>query len=139
MTLTDAISTLPDWVRLWVLWLNIVVFGSFAILLFSHATWRSAAALLGANLLMVPAMLWLYGQVGFVRLLGLPHVIFWTPLVIFLFHELRTRPEIRTPFRQVLWVLVASLAVSLVFDISDVVRYLLGERASLLPPASSAG
>ncbi len=36
------------------------------------------------------------------------------------------------PFRLVIWVFVATLAVSLAFDYVDVVRYLLGERDSMI-------
>ncbi len=133
MSLNEAIQTLPGWVGVWLLWLNVAVIGSFVVLLFSRRTWRDAAAILAANALMVPSMQWLYGQVGFVRLLGLPHVVFWTPLVIWLVWRLRTDREISAPFRQVMWVLVASLCVSLAFDVVDVARYLAGETGSMLP------
>ncbi|GMG84258.1 hypothetical protein LNKW23_34730 [Paralimibaculum aggregatum] len=132
MGLADAIATLPDWVRLWVLWLNIATLGSFAVLALRRATWIEAAAILLANLAMVPVMRWLYAELGFVRLLGLPHLLFWTPLAIFLL--LRLGRGVPGPQRQVLWIYLASIGLSLAFDAADVIRYILGERASMIPP-----
>jgi len=136
MSFSDAIHTLPDWVRLWVLWLNIVTIGTFAILLLAKATWREAAVLLGVTVAMVITMLTLYAEVGFVRLLGLPHLIFWIPLVIWLIGRLRRSPGPPALQRWALWALVVSYSISLGFDAVDVARYLLGERASMLPPGA---
>ena len=64
-------------------------------------------------------------------MLGVEHVILWTPLFIYLFGRAKNG-EMALPFRLVIWLFVATLAVSLAFDYVDVVRYLLGERASLI-------
>jgi hypothetical protein len=72
-------------------------------------------------------MQWLYGELGYVRLLGLAHVLFWTPLAIYLYLRLKN-PDVVTPFRQVMWFLLLTMLVSLAFDYTDIVRYLLGER-----------
>ncbi len=133
MSFQDALATQPDWVRLWVLWLNIATLGALALCLAARATWAEAAAIFLANLAMVPSMLWLHAEVGFVRLLGLPHLVFWTPLLVWLALRLRRRAEIPRLQRAGLLVYAATLAVSLAFDAADVLRYLLGERASLVP------
>ncbi len=132
MTFGEALATQPDWVRLWVGWLNIAVIGAVAICLLRRRTWPEAGAILAANALMVPSMLWLYGQVGFVRLLGLPHLVFWTPMLAVVLWRLRRAPP-PGPQRHVLWLFAATIAVSLAFDATDVARYLLGERQSLVP------
>ncbi|MGF1446810.1 MAG: hypothetical protein ACFBRM_11510 [Pikeienuella sp.] len=132
MTFHEALALQPEWVRVWVLWLNIASFGALTICLFARASWGIAAAILAANVPMVVAMQALYEQVGFVRLLGLPHLIFWPPLLGFILWKLRRDGQIRAPQRQALWVLVDSLMVSLGFDLADVARYLLGERDSLV-------
>jgi len=63
--------------------------------------------------------------------LGIVHVILWTPLLVYLVGRARNS-EITLFFRLVIWLFVASLAVSLAFDYVDVARYLLGERASMI-------
>ena len=68
---------------------------------------------------------------GYVRLLGLPHLIFWIPLVIYLILRVCRGTPIETPYRQVLYVLIGTLLISLAFDAQDVVRYLLGETDPL--------
>jgi hypothetical protein len=70
-------------------------------------------------------------QIGYVRLLGIVHVILWTPLFIYLFLRAKNG-EMPLLCRLIIWMFVATLAVSLVFDYSDVVRYLLGERDSMI-------
>jgi hypothetical protein len=134
MSFEDAIAQQPQWVQIWVKVMTVVVIGAFLILLFSKATRRDSLAILIA---MVPIMLmmqWLYDTLGYTRLLGLPHVIFWTPLAVYLWWRL-SDARINAPFRQVIWVLLATITVSLAFDYVDVARYLLGERAALVTPA----
>ena len=70
-------------------------------------------------------------EIGYVRLLGIVHVILWTPLFVYLLRR-AWHGEMRPGFRVVMWLFVVSLAISLVFDYVDVVRYLLGERASMV-------
>lgn len=135
MTFDEALAQQPQWVQLWVNWMGLVLIGSFVALLFSRATRRDALILLAANVPMVFFMQWLYGQLGYVRLLGLPHVIVWTPLVIYFLWRLRD-PAITVPFRQIIWLLLATMIISLGFDYADVVRYLLGEREPLISAAA---
>ncbi len=62
------------------------------------------------------------------RLLGLSHVLWWTPLFVWLLPQLmRQRPA--GVFGLWLIALSASNLISLAIDYVDVIRYLLGERA----------
>lgn len=131
MSFSEALATQPDWIRLWVLWMNVAVVGGAVALAIGRETRRDALVVVGLNALMVPTMYWLHAEVGYVRLLGLPHLIFWTPLVVWLVRRLRQ--GVPAPYRQVMAVLAATLAVSLAFDVTDVIRYALGERQSLIP------
>ncbi len=70
-------------------------------------------------------MSWLYGRIGYVRLLGLPHLIFWTPVYIWLLLKFR-RGEFKTPFKQYVMVYLVIAGISLVIDAVDVVRYAMG-------------
>lgn len=84
-----------------------------------------------ASLMVVILIHALYAQVGFVRLLGLPYIVVWTPLVIFLFSRLR-KGELHPIARIALSIFATTIAISLIFDYGDGVRYLLGERGFML-------
>lgn len=65
---------------------------------------------------------------GFNRLLGLSHVIWWTPLVLYLLRRL-SGTEFSSPFGRWVRVLIATNGLSLVVDYIDVMRYILGDRS----------
>lgn len=130
MSFEEAVAQQPQWVQIWVNVIGFVLIGSFVVLLFSKATRRDALILLAVNVVVVGFVMWQYSLMGYTRLLGLGHILFWTPLVWYFWRRLKN-PEIGTPFRQVIWLLIATLVVSLAFDYADAVRYLLGERAPM--------
>jgi len=132
MSFEEAIATQPQWVQYWLNWMGLVIVATFATLLFSKTTRRDSVIILATMVAAYFSMIWLYQQLGFVRLLGVVHVILWTPLAIYLWNRLKN-PEITTPFRQIIWLFLATITVSLMFDFADVVRYVLGERASMVP------
>jgi hypothetical protein len=130
MTFGQAIDLLPLWVRVW---LYIFVFGAGVlpvVLLFWRQSRKAAMVTLAADGAAAIAVSWLFGQLGYVKLLGLPHIIFWTPLVWFLWREVK-RGDMPSWPRRILWMVLAVFVVSLAFDYVDVVRYVLGERTAL--------
>ena len=132
MSFSEAMFSLATgWLRLWLYWLGYAIVLTPIILVFSKDTRRDALIVLLTNISVVVSMGWLYDQIGYVRLLGIVHVILWTPLFIYLFLRAKNG-EMPLPFRLVIWVFVATLAVSLAFDYVDVARYLLGERDSMV-------
>lgn len=131
VTFSEAVSQTSDPVRLWVLWLTLSMAVVPLLLLVFKGSRRDGLILLVANLSVVVAMHALYAQVGFVRLLGLPHIVIWTPLAMFLYLRLRRGDMHRVP-RLALSIFAATIVISLVFDYADVVRYLFGDRASML-------
>jgi hypothetical protein len=70
------------------LWLNVFLFGAF-ILPFALFIWKqtriAAVLTLLASGIASFSIFTMYDSLGMVRLLGLPHVILWTPLAIYLF------------------------------------------------------
>jgi hypothetical protein len=86
---------------------------------------KRAHWMLTAWLTYIIIILALYDNYGFVRILGLAHMIAWTPLVIYLWRQ-------RKPFGQetftgkYLYVAMAVLGTSLIFDYIDVAKYFLG-------------
>ncbi len=135
MSFEEAIATQPAWIQYWVNAMGLVFVVSIVVLLFSASTRRDAVVMIATLAATFGAMMWLYGQVGYVRLLGVVHVVLWTPLAIYLWRRLADA-TIGTPFRQTIWLVLAVIVVSLAFDYVDVGRYALGERASMIPNAT---
>jgi hypothetical protein len=116
------IFALPmDW-RLWVIWLMVV--NSACFLFLSQKAARIVAVVWIGNVVTMMTMYWLF---GYVRLLGLSHVLWWTPLFLWLVPWLR-RERPAGAFAMWLYLLVASDLASLAIDYVDVVRYILGDR-----------
>lgn len=134
MTFSEAIAAQPQWIGWWVNWMMAVFAVSAIVFLFSAATRLAALLTLLAFIAGAVLLNLMYQQMGYVRLLGLPHLIFWTPLAVYLRARLRSR-DVTGVFRIVMYVLLATILVSLIFDSVDVARYLLGERKpAILPP-----
>jgi len=129
-TLNDAIATEPTWLQAWVM--ALVVVNLAAVLFVAHREgnrWRVRAepvailvSFIGAGLFMG----WLYEQVGYVRLLGLAHLLFWGPAWLWILSR-RTAIGTGTRFGQYVHVYLAVAGASLVIDVIDVVRHLLGD------------
>jgi hypothetical protein len=68
---------------------------------------------------------------GYVNLLGLPHLVFWIPTVVFLIAQ-QSRGDMTIWPRWIIWLIMTVICISLAFDIVDVVRWVLGERAPLV-------
>jgi hypothetical protein len=117
-----AILSEPWWLIAWVGWLGLVNMASLLFLREREARWVLAAFIASFVLMNV-----LYYTGGYNRFLGLAHVVFWTPLLLYLYRRL---PRLLGPPRYENWIriLLASNGVSLVIDYVDVLRYLLGDR-----------
>ena len=123
MSFTDHLMQQPLWVPLWVGWM--VVVNTAAVLFLRHPPARWVLAAWVGNMLTMQA---LFAAVGYVRLLGLSHVLWWTPLVIYLAPRWQGTGE-PTAYRIWLRVLFVTILLSLVLDYIDVARYLLGDRS----------
>lgn len=131
MTFDEAIALQPAWVGLW---LNVLFFGAY-ILPIALLVWRQSrvAGVISIALSLAggAATYWLYGKLGYVRLLGLPHIIVWTPLVIYLITQFRRDDMPKWP-KLIIGAIVTTMLISMAFDYADVIRYLLGETAPLV-------
>jgi hypothetical protein len=87
-----------------------------------EARWTLAAWLLNGIIIMP----YLYDQFGFVRLLGLAHIIVWTPLLVYLLGR-RAHFALPSITGIYFWLLIVTNAVSLGFDYVDLARYFLGD------------
>jgi hypothetical protein len=119
------------WMTAWLYWMAFAITVTPLVLVFSKATRIDAVIVFLTNIAMLVGMSWLYDKMGYVRLMGVVHVILWTPLFIYLVRRAKTG-DMPLLCRLVMWMFAATLALSLVFDYTDTVRYLLGERASMI-------
>lgn len=124
----------PQWIQIW---LNILVFGAF-ILPLSLLIWRktrlTALITLAGSILGGVGVMLIFSQMGYVRLMGLGHVVAWTPLAYFLWQQ-QGHADIPTSPKWIIRIVLLILVISLAFDYVDVIRYLLGDRAAVSVPA----
>jgi len=83
---------------------------------------RWAAAAMACNLIAMQALLRLYGTGHH---LALPHIVFWSPLLVYFFLQRRQILQ-KTPFGIWACLLFATDAVSLVLDYASVLKWLAG-------------
>src|SRR5262245_61696111 len=129
-TLGAAIATEPLWLRAWLVVLSSVfVAALFFVLRREAGSWRirlEPIAILASFLASAAAMNALYAQVGYVRLLGLAHLVFWTPVYVWILYRRRAIPG-TSLFERYLSAYLLVAGTSLVIDAIDVVRYLAGD------------
>ena len=128
--LNEAIATEPIWLQAWVM---VLVVTNLAALVFAAGReagrWRVRPEPLAIAASFVAAAIfmgWLYERVGYVRLLGLAHVVFWGPAWIWIFARRRAIGA-RTIFGRYLRVYLVIAGTSLAIDALDVVRFLAGD------------
>lgn len=133
-TLNDAILTEPMWLQGWV---GLLVIANLLALVFvatkQSGKWairKEAVAILISFFAAAVMMTWMYGRFGYVRLLGLPHLIFWGPVFVWLIIRYR-KAEFAPPFSIYLAFYFLIAGISLVVDSIDVLRYLFGDKSPL--------
>jgi len=106
----------------WVMWLMIVNTAG-ALFLRRHVEARWVLAAWVVNFALMSA---LFAAFGFTRILGLSHVLVWTPLLVYLW---RRSPGAQDGGLFTAWVrtLFVSNAISVVIDYVDVARFFLGD------------
>ena len=117
------VAAQPQWIQVW---LNVLV-GVLALSIpFSfvrvEARWTLLGLVIGAG-----GVMFLYSLFGYSRILGLGHIVAWTPLVVYLLAR-RSNWQVADTWTGK-WIVAAVLLVSLAFDYVDVIRWLLGDRA----------
>jgi hypothetical protein len=129
-TLGDAMASEPLWLQAW---LAVLVVTNLLAVLFvvtrRSGRWSVRAeplAILVAFFASGILMEWLYTQVGYVRLLGLAHLVFWGPVWAWL---VTRRAEIGTSswFGRYVHLYLVVAGISLAIDTVDVIRHLLGD------------
>ncbi|MFQ5457380.1 MAG: hypothetical protein ACE5FC_02845 [Myxococcota bacterium] len=121
MTLVLEILKEPRWLQAWVGWLLLVNTGALVFWKVREA--RIIFWVFAANAVFMTALCELN---GYNKLLGISHVLFWTPMLVWLVPKLPGFDR-AAGFGKWVVVLAATDAISLVIDYADVARYILGE------------
>lgn len=114
----------PLWL---VIWLTIMGGMHIAAIPFALKDWRPRIMIIimGVNMVFMGALFHAY---GYTRILGLSHVIFWTPLLAYLWKSRNSHPD-RLWTERFLKVAMVVIFISLLFDYTDVIRYVLGDHS----------
>jgi hypothetical protein len=110
----------------WWIWLGILgVVNGVAPLFFLGSL--EARVVLASMLVAAVVQLLIVSRLGFVRLLGIGHILAWVPMLLWLVPRL-TNLGTGTPFGLWLFAVVIIDLASLAIDFVDVARYLAGDR-----------
>jgi hypothetical protein len=133
--LSAQVDSLPLAFRLWFQWLFLVIVLA-PFLLLRHRQGRITALL---SVIFILVQFPLAFAVGITHLLSLPHLLIWGPLFGYLAWELRHR-RIRPRSILGVWSIIAlaTLVVTLVFDLRNFGWWLAGQRG-ILDPGPSPG
>lgn len=130
-TLAQAMLQQPLWLQAWI---GVLMAVNLAAVFFVNRRddqgrrqlcWP-ALAILGAFLGAAMLMDWLHGQYGYVRLLGLAHLVFWTPVYGWILAKRRHIADPASAFGRYLLVYLVVDGISLAIDVVDVARYFTG-------------
>lgn len=125
--LIDMNTNSPTWVLVWV---NAMVLVLALAIPFAFSYREARWILLGTVLGMIGTII-AYAAFGYTRLLGLGHILFWTPTLIYIITVRGRKTYHESLFSR--WLIVAALimGISLAFDVIDLLRWVLGERAPI--------
>ena len=133
-TLGDAIASEPMWLLTWI---AVLVGTHFLALAFvahrDQDQWRlrwEPMAIVVSFMIAGTVMEMLYARFGYVRLLGLAHLIGWLPIYSWLLYRRRTI-GLSSLWGRYVHLYLAVAGLSLIVDAADVVRFLVGDSASL--------
>lgn len=119
----------------WWIWIALLVVANAVAPLFFLGT-VEARAVLAAILVAAAIMMAIFRARGFVRLLGLGHLVVWPFLLVWLASRL---PGIEPgPFRSWVQAVILLDTLSLLIDLADVIRYAAGDRTAIYTLADTS-
>ena len=110
-------------------WLGILVLSTIPIILFirrPEARWTILTMILS-----VVTMQFMYEQLGLTRLLGVAHLLYWGPLMVYLIPRINLY-EVNTVWGAYFRYYVFLWMITLIVDYIDLIRYLAGNDYELL-------
>jgi hypothetical protein len=120
----QAVAAAKPLVGYWMNWM-MLVFALSVLFAWKH---KAARWVIAAFVLTIPFALFIFGRSGEVDMIGLAHIIVWSPLAYYLIQkEIRTKKfKAKSCYGVWLILLVATILISLVFDVRDVAMVLMG-------------
>lgn len=115
---------LPLWVQLWVALVLVPV--NAASLVFWGAPMGAWLAVMAVGAMLLNGVIMLVER-GFSKMMALPHVLIWTPLVVLILWLL-AQGDLAPGYGRYLMILLAVDLFSLALDYADTVKWLRGER-----------
>ena len=117
----QEILSLPRTTQNWMLWMNIVILHGM-LFVFSH---ESARRVLAAYVETFPKAVPIYIYTRDVAMLGVSHILFWTPLLIYLLLEAAEDTTFSFLSLYGVWtvLLMLTITISVVFDVRAVLKY----------------
>ncbi len=113
----------------WVIWMNLLGLMNFGAIIFALKDVRARWVVL-AMIGNIIFMSLLFMQFGYTRILGLSHIVFWTPLLTYLWKK-RAAIQNHIWATRWMWGVMIVNGLSLLIDYTDVIRYVLGDKAPL--------
>ena len=111
------IAKQPLLLRAWIMFMVVVNLCSLFFLQYYGARW-----ILALNLGSFLLMSYMYKRFSYSRILGLPHVLFWTPLVFIIWQQMKLVSASSVYGVWLRFVFITN-SISLVFDYLDVTRF----------------
>lgn len=121
MTPLEAFAAQPAGLKAWLLWLFLV--NALSVLFIRHTEARWVLAAMVLNVASMAAMLRLYGGGHH---MSLPHVVLWSPLLVYLARHARSIASQSRLYAVWAALLFVSDAVSLAFDYTSIAKWIFG-------------
>jgi len=129
-TLNEAIFSEPLWLQAWVMLLVIANLAAIPFALTKEkGAWKlrsECVAIIASFVIAAILMDWMYNTFGYVRLLGMAHLVAWTPALVYVLMR-RKQLGMSTAFGKYVHFYLVIAGLSLGIDLLDVVRYFLGD------------
>lgn len=124
MTMNEHMMAQPTWL---VIWIAVLVGLHIVAIPLAFKDWRPRVMVI-VMILNGMFMSALFSKYGYTRILGLSHIIFWTPLLAYLWKSRNAHPK-RVWTGRFVKLAMLIILISLLVDYADVIRYVLGDRA----------
>lgn len=124
--MNTQMANLPNPVQMWMNWMMLIFLSS---ILFAWK-YKTARWAIISFLLTMPLAMYIFYLTNTVHLIGIAHIIVWLPLLIFVYRVDIKSGSLKKISPHGIWaiLLVTTIAISLVFDVRDIVLVATGKK-----------
>jgi len=125
-SMNTQMAILPNLVQIWMNWMMFIFLSS----IFFVWKYKTARGVLVSFFLTMLLGIFVYYLTNTVHLLGIPHIIIWLPLLIFLYRLDFKSESFKKASPYGVWVilLATTIVVSLIFDVRDIFLVSIGSK-----------